>query len=395
MAPASLIVHTDRSRIETDQRCPRLRAYTYEWQGRGLDLDGDNAAGRDIGSCAHEGIAAALGGGALDAAIAVAHTAPEWAKLATDDDRDMVDALVRTWWAVVRPQLAQGWVIEASEREESTDIPRDDATVRFMSRLDLLARATETATFNRAPVAPGLWVFDWKCIKRGGDKWRAEQRYQMQWLTSLLGPEARLGTRLEGVVVVALLKENHPLVSTWVNKKSGETSNRFRYTCAEPHPFRYAKGGMCMGGVNHTLSKTEWESVPVRTLPGGQAAHFERLMATEPGLLAEWVDVAGPMVRVSDYEIDRFKRQHFRREVEIARARSSEPLGDETLDRWFPQRTASCLTYARVEGASLVGACPALDFCYGGASPENFSWRVPNHPGENESRDKAGASNTE
>lgn len=389
-----MIVYTDRSRIATDENCARRRYYEYEYGGTGVTLDGDNTAGRDIGSCVHEGIAAILRYRLpLPLALDAAHVAPEFARLTEPTDRDMVDALLRTWFAVVYPQLVQGWVAEDCEREETVDFAADDATVRFMSRLDLLATATESATLNGAPVAPGRWIWDWKCVKRAGDRWRAEQRFEMQWLTSLLGPEARLGERLEGVIVCALVKEAHPLVSCWRNRETGETSNRFRYTCAEPHPFRYAKGGMCMGGVQHTLSKKDWEEVLVRDLPGGQAAHFDRLMATEPGLLAEWVDYAGPMIRVSDYEIERWKRQHLRREVEIAQARSAEPLLDEVLDRWFPQRMSACLKFARFEGAQPVGACPALGICHGGDSPENYLARENfNHPAEKESFLAVGAS---
>lgn len=388
-----MIVYTDRSRIAMDENCARRRYYEYEYGGTGVTLDGDNTAGRDIGSCVHEGIAAILqppmsratAGDAelLTHGMAVAHAAPEWLRLTTDTDRDMVDALLRTWFAVVYPQIMAGWRVDDCEREELTNFMVGADEVRFMSRLDLLATATESATLNGAPVAPGRWVWDWKCVKSAGDRWRAQQRYEMQWLTSLLGPEARLGERLEGVIVCALVKDAHPLVSCWRNRSTGETSNRFRYTCAEPHPFRYAKGGMCMGGVQHTLSKKEWEEVSVRDLPGGQAAHFERLLATEPGLLAEWVEYAGPMVRVSDYEIERWKRQHLRREVEIARVRSPEPLSDEALDRWFSQSMSSCLAYARFEGATPVGGCPARDICHGGDSLENYPARDHfNHPAE-------------
>ena len=125
-----MIVYTDRSRIETDQRCPRLRAYTYEWEGRGLALDNDNTVGRDIGSCVHAGIDAALTGADLDGALTAAHASPQYRRLTSEDDRDTVDALVRTWWAVVRPQLAQDWTVETVEREEIAETEAEGETVR-------------------------------------------------------------------------------------------------------------------------------------------------------------------------------------------------------------------------------------------------------------------------
>ncbi len=225
------VILTDRSRILMDQTCQRLRAYGYEWESVGLDLEG-SAAARDIGSCCHEGIAAMIqtrdAVNTLACGLAASKEAPEYAALA-ESDQDVVTALVRTWHAVVLPQLQGGWEVVEVEREETFDWTVTEAcppqaplrrTVRLMSRLDLLARAGEGATLNGLPVALGLYMWDWKCMGRADERWRKAQQYDMQWTSQLLGTEARIGERLAGVIVVALVKNDHPLVWCWRSAKA-------------------------------------------------------------------------------------------------------------------------------------------------------------------------------
>ena len=155
-----------------------------------------------------------------------------------------------------------------------------------------------------------------------------------------------------------------------------------------------------MGGVSHTLSKKEWEPIAVRDLPGGQGAYFEHLMATEPGLLAEWVDFAGPMRRTSTEVLERWKRQSWYRELQIARATAAAngaPFTEDVLDTVFPMRTANgnCTQFSRIHAdGQMSNGCPAIKFCWGGAVPEQFEFRTPNHPLEEESFSVTAASNT-
>jgi len=392
------MIYSDRSRIETDQVCPRLRAYVYEWEGRGVQLG--SAVPLDLGSCVHTGVGHILGliaGSdhpddtvlalsarpfALEEGLEAAHADEAFARLG-EADRLVVDALVRTWWAVVLPQLA-GWRVMEVEREEAYDYPIsrskivgdavyfDDEVIRFLSRLDLLAEAPEGATLNGLPVAPGLYQFDWKTARRADDRWASDQLYNQQWVSQLLGVERRLGTKLQGTVVVGLAKEAHPLLGGWQSPTSDEVRTRYAWQCTGMHPNDHTRrGGMCHGGKYHRLGD-DWQLVP----PDDPAGWFERLRRDDPALLAEQVRVLGPIRRAGDYEIETWLEENMPREAEIAAVRSNEPFDEATLRRVFPKRQINCTRFGR--------KCEAFDVCWGGASLDGFAVRVPNHEEERE-----------
>src|SRR5262249_43434812 len=143
------------------------------------------------------------------------------------------------------------------------------------------------------------------------------------------------------------------------------------------------RGGWCPGGKYHRLGD-DYVKGPVRELEGGMAAHFDRIMATDPALLTGFAAPVGPIPRPRDYEVESWKRTWLPREAEIAAHRSAEPLGDEDLDRWFPKSTANhnCLAFAKFDGGVMRGGCPALSLCWGGEAPEAFAPRVANHKEE-------------
>lgn len=394
---------TDRSRIEAAKKCPRLRYYGYEALGTGLQLG--SAVPLDVGSCFHaaaESVLLEIRDGdppmwahILEIALASAHAGEAWTRL-LPADQAVVDALVRTWWAVGLPQL-KGWRVLEVEREEIFDysVPvyqyepappgaaanypvfKEHAqAVQVMSRLDLLAEALPGATVNGKPVAAGFYIWNWKTARRIDDKWRDKWNWDAQLMTEVLGVEQRLGQTITGVVIMGIVKENHPLINTWHNRETGEFTSRYEWTCDSPHPFRYAKGGMCPGGKRHYLSKKEWERVPVPD----QQAELERILREDPTLLQEWIETVGPFRRVSNYEIEMWCAENLPREAEIAAVRSAKPLDDATLWRMFPRHTG--------DNCIWPSECPAKDLCWSGKSMYDVPSRVPHHKPERVSWEK-------
>ena len=423
---------TDRSRIETFQKCPRLRYWQYEYCAQGLDLDG-SATALNIGSAVHAGVGEYLQGqldrdsdtspDLLPIALQAALATPEFAALEVQEDRDLVEALVRTWWFAGLPTL-DGWVVLSVEREEAFDrevadpkssvyffdpkqinpldltddkvgalIPVHDLdviarvprmqTVRLMTRSDWLASTSGLQSLNNAPVAPGVYNWNLKTWRTCDDRRVRSLDYDAQLSTELLGPEARLGQRLAGNVWQVLIKENHPLVWCWRSAKRGDIAHRFSWHCEASHMNTHKKNpDLCPGDKWHKLGD-DYERVLVRDVYASQQAAFEKLMADSPAILHDFHRVLGPYSRRSDYEIDRWCRQNLVREARLADVRSLEPLGEEVLDEHFPQDTAhgNCL---------WPSECPALNFCWGAATPESFEWRVPNHQAE---KDAVGTGN--
>ena len=373
------MIPTDRSRIETFQRCPRLYYHEYDYRTVGVSL-GD-AEHLDIGSSTHEGIAAVLLAvrdglplshpDVLQIELNGARNAPEYAGL-SPEARELTEALVLTWHAAILPKL-DGWQILEVEREERFEYEG----VVLLSRLDLLATPTRTVRLGSRNIeAGGLYNWNWKTAKRIDDRWRESWLYAMQPLTELLGPEQRLGRKLAGFLAGGLVKENHPLVWAWRSSKDGGLALRRWWKCYEAHENTHTKrGGLCSGGKTHRLGD-EYEAVRVsEVVEGGMAAQYQRILNEDPLLLAEFAEVVGPLSRRSDYEIERWCRQNLLPAKERAAVREETPLSDDVLDRWYPQHTAR-------NNCMQPWPCAAKEICWGARSPEEFPWRKSNHPAE-------------
>ena len=148
------------------------------------------------------------------------------------------------------------------------------------------------------------------------------------------------------------------------------------WQCSEPHPFRWAKGGICPGGKNHKRGD-EWASFAAWATEGGIRAWLELLEKTEPDTLdAQWA-MPVPHFRTRE-SVERWLRQtraaesrHARdllsvRELEAAWPEESDPAMKEDLwerlqirlDECFPQTTEMC-------GNWFHRKCPVWDICHG------------------------------
>lgn len=413
-------IYTSRSQLEAYQACPRKYLYEYVWEG-GLDLD-MSALALNTGSAVHLAAETILkdGGGqthsALQRGLAQAVASEPFAALPTEEDRDLVTALVRTWWLHGLPALA-GWKVEDVEREEVFDYflePSSEAygvemdaaaVVRFQSRSDWVARAPEAGTerplgplaLNGLPVPPGLYNWNLKiwrsCDPRGCPSgkcgWcsacrRKALQTDAQTYTELLGAERRLGERFVGVIYQILIKQDHPLVWAFRHPQTGAMFFRSSWRCSAAHENTHKKKpDLCPGDRFHKLPEG-FERVLVRDFPGGQEAHFERLRAEEPALLSDMHVILGPMPRPSDYLMEEWTEMWLPRAATLATAaEETERLrkggNPEALERHlrkeWPKHTAhgNCV---KVYG----GRCPAYAICHEGADPSGWPRRVANHP---------------
>jgi hypothetical protein len=150
------------------------------------------------------------------------------------------------------------------------------------------------------------------------------------------------------------------------------------YTCTEPHPFRWAKGGTCPGGVNHKRGD-EWVGTNVWETDGGVKAWMELLdrggvgLAGNAALESAWV-MPVPHYRtaaaVASWERQtRAAESRHARDLALIRqyeaGLAEHPEDDQLwaswnsrLDELFPQTTERC-------GDWFHRRCPNWELCHG------------------------------
>lgn len=152
------------------------------------------------------------------------------------------------------------------------------------------------------------------------------------------------------------------------------------YTCEAPHPFKYAKGGTCPGGVNHKRGD-EWATVNMWETDGGIRGWMELLerggvgLAGNAALESAWV-MPVPHFRTAA-AVASWERQTRAAEARHARDLSlireyeaglaEHPEDDKLwaswnarLDEVFPQSTERC-------GDWFHRRCPCWELCHGPA----------------------------
>ena len=156
------------------------------------------------------------------------------------------------------------------------------------------------------------------------------------------------------------------------------------YTCDQPHPFKYAKGGQCLGGVNHKRGE-DWANVNMWETDGGIRAWMELLerggagLAGNAALESSWV-MPVPHYRTAaavaswERQTRAAEARHARdlaliRQYEQVIQDGSESATDYSmvwaswnarLDEVFPQSTERC-------GDWFHRRCPCWDLCHGPA----------------------------
>src|ERR1700675_427531 len=412
----------DRSRLECAAECQRKYYWLYAFLGVGIVKLNEIPPYWPFitGSFIHEGIEGILTGlsGRDAAEKAALDYMSKWAPLIAnsnlDPERsallqmelaqevDLVRGLVYGWSLVGYPRLlaSYGLVDGGIEQEEEVSwiirdaggYPTGGAEMKLLTRTDILAKG----------LSSGMAIlFNLKSTSKADDKWRNSFSRDMQTLTEAIAVEARLGIKVDGVIIEGLVKGNRKedpkgsgfwqadnmLIYAWVKDATSaslpgegggiEYATSWEYTCSQFHIL--GNGAKCPGGRSHTLGKG-FRKRPVRDcFNGGVYGWIDYLMRNDPAVIESYFLQLPPINR-SPFEVERWKRQvlHAEKARQDAAALVDDRFisGDKDaayllLDHHFPMDSGyNCLS------------CAYEPICWSAGDPmDESSWkaRVPNH----------------
>jgi hypothetical protein len=245
--------------------------------------------------------------------------------------------------------------------------------VRLLARLDaLLKRKADGATF----------VLSFKTCSAADQWWVEGFLYDNQTVSECLAAEARLGHKVDGVIVQGLVKgarkvkhedqwhNSSPLIWGWRNEEKGEWAARYEWTDE--------------AGLSRRLGKGFRRAPVWREYEGGVAKWVERLANENADLLAESFVELPAMLR-SQWEVDQWQRQTLAQEIRIAE--SAQLVNSEAdsvaklhlLDIHFPKHSAgqNCIRPSKCSMHSLCWSAAGQDPLNSG-----YRYRTFNHPQE-------------
>lgn len=409
----------DRSRVECSSDCLRKYYWLYGFMGIGivkrrpLPPYWPFLTGRYI----HEGIesvilgmagreAAEKAGQAYREEIEPLISAPEIevearAKygMELEQEIDLVKGIVYGWSLTGYPRLVQDYefIPEGIEHEEEVGwILSGVAELRLLTRTDILARSRQSGL---------AMLFNLKSTKYANERWRDSYKRDMQTLTEAIAVEARLGVKVDGVIIEGLVKGeakewpkgsgfyqyNNTLIYAWVKEQQGDTllpgeeaiefSAEYDYSCTSPHTF--GNNQKCPGGRNHRLGKGWRKRAARECYPGGVFGWIDYLMRYSPQTLESYFIQLPPITR-GEYEVERWKRQTLLAEkdrqdkaqvIDQLFQEEGKQAAFEQLDYDFPQTGAGW----------ECSSCQYEGICWRAESPfdeDMWQGRVPNHPSE-------------
>jgi hypothetical protein len=436
-----VIHYFDRSRMETDNKCPRRLYWEYYYDGKGLQPVKINQH-LAFGSAVHEAIADILeycrdldmlpNSEQVSMCVRAAQTTlrAEFDKAkgfqaatileegfdgemiqVTDDQTWMVDhycdlleGLVVGWCLVRLPLLMQQYRVVQVETEEQLQLGEyatygheesgitgrhiDDYDVdtwglTFLSRPDaIFERRTDGA----------LVILSLKTVSQVNQMWLENFKTDQQTISEVLPVEARLGREVAGVQIEGLVKGAQAV--DWP-KGAGHKHH------ASPLIWGYSKEE---SGLSWDWEvKYEWRDEAGNTRRLGKGWNRQRISESYPGGIVEWVKYLNsgdnellraqfpspPLISRSANELEEWQTQVKYRETEIGNAlvtiNTLSDLGvgvEGLLAQVFPKHTTGC-----AYDAQFHSKCPCYSLCWGsqGADPigcGEFQYRVTNHPEE-------------
>jgi len=436
-----MIHYFDRSRIETDYRCPRRLYWEYYYDGKGLqpvklnqhlafggvvhealqcimeycqELDTlptvpevkewiDQAAGmlRDEFTVARGFQAEPILEEGFDGTLVQVTDDQSWL---LDHYCDLLEGLVVGWCLVRLPALLEQYRVVEVETEEQLLIHTwntglrsnehdglvvDTSQLIFLSRPDaILERRTDGA----------LVILSFKTVSQVVSMWLENFKTDQQTISEVLPVEARLGREVAGVQIEGLVKGAQR--TEWP-KGSGH-----RYH-SSPLVWGYLKeeGGLAADWK----AQFEWQDEAGNNRRLGKGWNRQRIAESYPGRIAEWLGylyqnepellraqfISPPLITRSAQELEEWQEQVKYREVDVHNAlvqMNAEPkLGidgsvlakERLLAQVFPKHTLGC-----AYDPQFHSKCPQYENCWGstGADPIGsglYKYRVPNHPSEN------------
>jgi hypothetical protein len=413
----------DRSRLECAQDCARKYYWYNAFMGIGIVKSRDLAPYWPFitGNFIHEGVEMVLKGfNGKDAATIAARSMNEKYEPIINDPEiqperqailqmelaqevDLVKALVYGWSLVGYPRLMANYDLVEGGIEQEEEISwllangnphttNNQVEMRLMTRTDILAKSKASGQ---------AMLFNLKSVGDPSERWRLSFNRDMQTLTEAIAVEARLGLKVDGIIIEGLVKgknSEYPkgsgfwqsssmLIYAWVKDgtaaslpgESGgiEYATSWDYTCSAPHIM--GNNQRCPGNRNHTLGKG-FRKRPVRDcFSGGVFGWVDYLMRTDPATIEGYFLQLPPITR-DDFQVERWKRQHLHTEkarqdagaiVDAAFIRGDKEAAYLLLDHYFTQNAGY-----------QCHSCAYEELCWMAGDPldeQKWKARTPNH----------------
>lgn len=357
------IILTDRTRMTTFAKCPRMAFWAYYWGGTGI-VPSEEALPLLFGSAVHITIERLLVGGLdLDRAIALGKEAfgglPEGVAL---EQGWLFECLIRIWAERRLPALREEFDFLAVEKELLWELGADDSRqVIQMIRPDLLARRITDGE---------LFYIEWKTTAYGEDEWAKRWEKNTQVFCNALAIEETLKERVSGVMIEGLVKGPR--------KKEWRKSSGFQGQVIQQSALCYGWQGVD-GGVS-----PKWAygltHVPLWTVPGMTPSKWVASIPTDDFLcpvppiipdrddLEDWREGAKWMMFRIDEGIE-------------AIVGAEKDAKRKVVARYFPPNYEACYPFG------IGSRCPYFEPCF---NPEvrrdplrnGFVLRTPHHEAE-------------
>jgi len=422
-----MIHYFDRSRTESDHKCPRRRYWEYDYDGKGLQPVRLNQH-LAFGGAVHNVIASILEYCKLPDTVILTQRAERAAAFpempvvdgliklgqaelrrqfkeskgfqvepileegfdgqivqVTEDQTwlvdhycDLLEGLVVGWCLVRLPALLEQYRVVQVETEEQLQISPE---LMFLSRPDaILERRTDGA----------LVILSLKTVSSVNQMWLENFKTDQQTISEVLPVEARLGWEVAGVQVEGLTKG--AMAVDWP-----------RGAGHKHHASPLIWGYLCeAGGLDlEWKAKYEWKDDAGNNRRLGKGWNRQRIAERYPGGIPEWVGwlyqnepellraqfPSPPLICRSVQELEEWQVQVKHREIEVHNAlvqiqnRGDEQIND-ILCEAFPKHTDGC-----AYDPQFHSKCPCYELCWGTAGIDpigcgEFKYRVPNHPEE-------------
>lgn len=372
-----------RSALQEYQRCPRRWYWQYGYKGLGV-VPRRQQLPLLFGSCAHLGLQKILENGDLDGALSAADheftlqarakgldlQASEDAVFVYNEQRALLEALLRAWFLVRYPSFRAEYEVLDIEREELWT-PTDG--IGFMARADGLLRSRSDES---------LYILSFKTAKQWSSKNDQEARNDIQGISELVAIESRLGERIQGIQMEYLIKGRrdefpkgsgiyrtyNPLIHPWYNQGTGKYAWKWDWQDLD--------GGHTLGGKFRQVNI--WEREGVREWV--QLLLTSTVQSEAGDCLPHYIISPIPYYRNRD-EITSWQIQAATQAKELKTKLELTEVGREhgvllsALDVEFPQYRHSC---------NYPTACPYKQICFGSSGPEpeqdpRYEWREPHH----------------
>jgi len=357
-----MIVLTDRSRLDTYDRCPREAFWNYYWGGKGVVLE-EEPLPFLFGTAVHHGLERLLVG-RVSLPDAIAAGLPAFDGLSPflkAEQSWLFDCLVRVWATHRLPTLRAEFDFLKIEPELLWTLGSEGpTTIVQMIRPDLLARRISDGA---------LFYIEWKTTAYGGGDWARKWEKNAQVLCNAIAIEETLSERVEGVLIEGLVKGPRKVESRVRSRFNGQMLQQSHLCYCWDSP-----EGLSLTWTKNSIHTPLWEvagMTPEVWLARLDASEF---LCPVPPITPDRDDIA-------DWR-DAAKWKMLRIQEGLTRL-ASTPGEDKrkVVSRYFPQNFNACYPYG------FGSRCGYFPMCFEGEVrkdplSEGYLIRTPHHEAE-------------